>query len=101
MEPQNASFAIVKGLITIANDLGIPVVAEGVESPLQVSQLRSIGCPLAQGFHFARPVDRHEIRRLLFQQAQRSTSPPAPVLPAGAVGSAAIDTQDRRVASRG
>jgi EAL domain-containing protein (putative c-di-GMP-specific phosphodiesterase class I) len=101
MEPQNASFAIVKGLITIANDLGIPVVAEGVESPLQVSQLRSIGCPLAQGFHFARPVDRHEIRRLLFQQAQRSTTPPAPVLSAGTAGSAAIDTQDRRVASRG
>ena len=105
MEPQNASFAIVKGLITIANDLGIPVVAEGVESPLQVSQLRSIGCPLAQGFHFARPAGRHEISRLLFQQAQRSTSPPAPVLPAGTVGltppGAAIDTARSRVASRG
>ncbi|MPZ40784.1 MAG: EAL domain-containing protein [Rhizobiales bacterium] len=98
MEPQNASFAIVKGLISIASDLGIRVVAEGVESPLQVAQLRTIGCPLAQGYHFARPAERHEITRLMFQQAQRSSS----VLSAGTAESrpdvASIDGQRRRIA---
>jgi EAL domain-containing protein (putative c-di-GMP-specific phosphodiesterase class I) len=73
MEAGNASFAIVKGLITIANDLNISIVAEGVETPTQAAQLRDIRCPLAQGFHFARPANRHEITHLLLQRAQSSS----------------------------
>jgi EAL domain-containing protein (putative c-di-GMP-specific phosphodiesterase class I) len=67
MQPQNASFAIVKGVIGIASDLGILVVAEGVETPLQAAQLRDVRCPLAQGFHFVRPTDHRQIARLLVQ----------------------------------
>jgi EAL domain-containing protein (putative c-di-GMP-specific phosphodiesterase class I) len=73
MEPGNASFAIVKGLITIAGDLDILVVAEGVETHMQSAQLRNIRCPLAQGFHFARPINRLEITRLLLQIAKPSS----------------------------
>jgi EAL domain-containing protein (putative c-di-GMP-specific phosphodiesterase class I) len=73
MEPGNASFAIVKGLITIADDLDILVVAEGVETPTQAAQLRDIRCPLAQGFHFARPANRLAITHLLLQSAQSSS----------------------------
>jgi diguanylate cyclase (GGDEF)-like protein len=65
MRPRNASFTIIKGLIGIANDLGIHVVAEGVETSLQAAQLRRMRCPLAQGFHFARPADHHEMTRIL------------------------------------
>jgi diguanylate cyclase (GGDEF)-like protein len=65
LRPRNASFAIIKGLIGIAADLGIRVVAEGVETSLQVAQLRRARCPLAQGFHFARPADHRETARLL------------------------------------
>lgn len=72
MEPQNASFAIVKGLIAIARDLDICVVAEGVETPLQAAQLHSITCTFAQGFHFARPMSRHAMTRLLVQQNHRA-----------------------------
>jgi EAL domain-containing protein (putative c-di-GMP-specific phosphodiesterase class I) len=79
MQPGNTSFAIVKGLIAIAGDLGIRVVAEGVETPLQAVQLRSIDCPLAQGFHFARPADRRAITWLLVQtQATAPTHSDAP-----------------------
>jgi diguanylate cyclase (GGDEF)-like protein len=79
MQPGNTSFAIVKGLIAIAGDLGIRVVAEGVETPLQATQLRSIDCPLAQGFHFARPADRRAITWLLVQtQATAPTHSDAP-----------------------
>jgi sensor c-di-GMP phosphodiesterase-like protein len=59
------------GLIGIASDLGIRVVAEGVETALQAAQLRRVHCPLAQGFYFARPADHREIARLL-QRAQAS-----------------------------
>jgi EAL domain-containing protein (putative c-di-GMP-specific phosphodiesterase class I) len=67
MQPQNASFAIVKGVIGIASDLGIHVVAEGVETPLQATQLRNVRCPLAQGFHIVGPTDYRQIPRLLVQ----------------------------------
>jgi diguanylate cyclase (GGDEF)-like protein len=102
MEPQNASFAIVKGLISIASDLGIRIVAEGVESPLQVAQLRTVGCRFAQGYHFARPAGRHEITSLLFQQAARSSSALPSLLPTTTGESrpdvASIDVQPRRIA---
>jgi diguanylate cyclase (GGDEF)-like protein len=74
MEPQNASFAIVKGLIGIARDLGIRVVAEGIETPLQAAQLRGIGCTFGQGFHIARPLSRHAMTKLLMQRNNRVAS---------------------------
>jgi diguanylate cyclase (GGDEF)-like protein len=74
MRPRNASFAVIKGLIAIASDLGIRVVAEGVETSPQAAQLRKVGCPLAQGFHFARPADYRETARLL-QRAQELREP--------------------------
>jgi diguanylate cyclase (GGDEF)-like protein len=73
LRPDSVSFAIVRGLIAIASDLGIQVVAEGVETPLQAAQLRSVRCPFAQGFHFARPVNHREITHLLLQ-AQSSSA---------------------------
>jgi|SRR5579884_166740 len=48
--------AIVAGIVTIARALEIAVVAEGVENGVQADALRAMGCPYAQGFHFARPM---------------------------------------------
>jgi diguanylate cyclase (GGDEF)-like protein len=68
MRPRNASHAIVRGLIGIARDLGIRVVAEGVETSLQAELLRRAHCPLAQGFFFARPADQGAIAQLLLRE---------------------------------
>jgi EAL domain-containing protein (putative c-di-GMP-specific phosphodiesterase class I) len=66
--------AIVKGLIAIAADLGIRVVAEGVETPVQVTQLRRAGCPFAQGFYFVQPMDYRSMARLLGRAVTRPAS---------------------------
>jgi EAL domain-containing protein (putative c-di-GMP-specific phosphodiesterase class I) len=48
---------MVKVVLQIAQTLGLEVVAEGVESPAQADHLRELGCPLAQGYHFAQPLE--------------------------------------------
>jgi diguanylate cyclase (GGDEF)-like protein len=57
--------AIVSGVVTMADALGMTVVAEGVEELSQVQRLQALGCDYAQGFHFARPMPAAELDRML------------------------------------
>ena len=57
--------AIVEALILLARRLGVPVVAEGVETIAQLNRLRELGCGLAQGFFFAKPLDLPVFETLL------------------------------------
>jgi diguanylate cyclase (GGDEF)-like protein/PAS domain S-box-containing protein len=59
--------AIVSGTISLGHALGLQVVAEGVESAEQLAALRKLGCDLAQGYHFAKPLPREAAERLLAQ----------------------------------
>jgi EAL domain-containing protein (putative c-di-GMP-specific phosphodiesterase class I) len=47
---------MVRAIVALAHNLGMDVVAEGVESADQFSQLLAIGCEYAQGFYFSKPV---------------------------------------------
>jgi EAL domain-containing protein (putative c-di-GMP-specific phosphodiesterase class I) len=47
--------AIVAAVVGLGHALGLNVVAEGVESEMQLAELVSLGCDRAQGFWFARP----------------------------------------------
>ncbi len=48
--------ALVKAVVNLAHDMGIHVVAEGLELPSQVAFLQAMDCDLGQGFRFARPL---------------------------------------------
>lgn len=48
--------AIVKGVIGMAQDLGLRVVAEGIESSADCDYLRALGCDKGQGYFFGKPV---------------------------------------------
>ena len=61
----NDDAAIVAGILAMAKGLRVDVVAEGVETADQLRTLRVLGCPFAQGFHFARPLSAAEFDRLL------------------------------------
>ena len=57
--------AIVTGVVGLASALGLSSVAEGVETAQQAEFLRQMGCGLAQGFHWTRPVPAADLGRWL------------------------------------
>jgi EAL domain-containing protein (putative c-di-GMP-specific phosphodiesterase class I) len=60
--------AIANAIITLGRNLGLEVVAEGVENESQAVFLRKHGCHLFQGYLFSRPVSSDEITTLLEQE---------------------------------
>jgi diguanylate cyclase (GGDEF)-like protein len=58
---QEESIAIVRAIVALAEALGMEVVAEGVETEVQVRALRELGCPRLQGYYFARPAPAAEL----------------------------------------
>jgi diguanylate cyclase (GGDEF)-like protein len=67
--PHDASdAAIVRSTIDLAHNLGLKVVAEGVESHEAWRRLEELGCDLAQGFHVSRPLPAEAMTRLLAER---------------------------------
>lgn len=55
----------VEGLITMFRNMGVRIVAEGIETRAQLDTLRTLGAELIQGFYFSRPLPKHEFVRFL------------------------------------
>ncbi|MBV9412068.1 MAG: EAL domain-containing protein [Acidimicrobiia bacterium] len=70
--------AIVKAVIHMAHALSLATVAEGVETPEQLSMLRDLGCDLAQGYLFSRPQPPEAIDALLAEDGRRRQRPLRP-----------------------
>jgi diguanylate cyclase (GGDEF)-like protein/PAS domain S-box-containing protein len=62
---------MVRAIVALAHNLGMDVVAEGVETIEQLSELQALGCGHAQGFYFSRPVDLGSADRLIVSQPWR------------------------------
>jgi EAL domain-containing protein (putative c-di-GMP-specific phosphodiesterase class I) len=56
MHTDESHAAIVRGIVTLAHSIGFKVIAEGVDDPAQLDRLRELGCELAQGYLFSRPL---------------------------------------------
>ena len=65
MEEETKDAAIAANLVTLAHALGVLAIAEGIESDGQLASLRGLGCDLAQGFLFARPMPAGQVQHLL------------------------------------
>jgi diguanylate cyclase (GGDEF)-like protein len=57
--------AIAEAIIAMSNALSLEVIAEGVETEAHAAELRRLGCRLAQGFYFARPMPAGAITAML------------------------------------
>lgn len=56
LAPASKNLALCKAIIVMAHELGMQVIAEGVETPEQARLLTEAGCDHGQGYHFARPM---------------------------------------------
>nr|HMN30034.1 EAL domain-containing protein [Caldilineaceae bacterium] len=65
MHEKNNSAELVRAMITMAHDLGMEAVAEGVETEEQLNNLKQLGCNYGQGYLLSRPVAREQAKALL------------------------------------
>ena len=63
-----AATAIVRGVVTLAKDLGLEVVAEGVETAAQAEVLGELGCEYAQGYLWAKAMPAEQLAQQLWAQ---------------------------------
>jgi EAL domain-containing protein (putative c-di-GMP-specific phosphodiesterase class I) len=66
--------AIVGAVVEMSRALEARVVAEGIETEAQLDQVIALGCDLAQGFYFARPLPPERIDDLLREAPWRTPS---------------------------
>lgn len=69
MENSSESRAIVQMIVSLGRNLGMEMVAEGVETAKQVSLLKSLACEYAQGYFFSKPIDQEGVVELLLKSS--------------------------------
>jgi EAL domain-containing protein (putative c-di-GMP-specific phosphodiesterase class I) len=77
VESEAKDAAITANLVTLAHALGVLAIAEGIESNGQLDSLRGLGCDLAQGYLFARPLPAGQIRDVLVGSFGDLLEPPS------------------------
>lgn len=60
---------IISSVIDMAHNLGLPVIAEGVETKEQADMLAGFGCNFMQGYYFSKPVPAEEYEQMLYSNA--------------------------------
>ena len=70
MSEANDNSEIVRTIVTLARNLGLEVIAEGVETEQQNNQLKALGCDYGQGYFFSRPIESEAIPAILVKALQ-------------------------------
>lgn len=67
MDENAANREVIRTVISLAGNLGLSVIAEGIETEHHRDELRSLGCDYGQGYFFARPMDAEQIERFVIE----------------------------------
>ena len=66
--------ALLKTIITIGQTFNLNIVAEGTETEEQITLLRELGCTIAQGYYFSRPIKANEFEERYLKKESVSTN---------------------------
>ena len=62
---------LVSSVITMGANLGISIVAEGIEDETQLTKLSEYGCPIIQGYYFSKPLDAEGVFNYIREEKYR------------------------------
>ena len=65
IQPGNKEMKLVELVLDIAKNLGVPVVAEGVETEEELKMLKEAGCDIIQGYYFSKPIPPSEMEKFI------------------------------------
>ena len=68
IEENQKDLHLVEMILGIANDLQVPVIAEGVETETQYKLLKEMGCELVQGYYFSRPLPAVDFEKNIIEE---------------------------------
>jgi len=60
--------SIITAIVAMAKELGMHIVAEGVENQIQMDYVKKIGCPTVQGYWYGRPMPTEQLKHIAEQQ---------------------------------
>jgi EAL domain-containing protein (putative c-di-GMP-specific phosphodiesterase class I)/CheY-like chemotaxis protein len=63
--PRATSVAVAETIVRLGQTLGLGIIAEGIETPVQWDAVRNLGCHLGQGFLFGKPMDHESFKQVL------------------------------------
>ncbi len=72
LETHSTSLKIVKSLTALCGDMGLTCIIEGVETKAQLAILRDLGCQMAQGYYFSRPMAESDVPAWLGREKKRA-----------------------------
>lgn len=67
-KPEN--LGLIPAIMSIAQTMGMSVIAEGIETTQQLTQLRTLGCNFGQGYLFSKPMDAERVINLIASNPQ-------------------------------
>jgi diguanylate cyclase len=67
IQSENRNYHVVDTIIALSDQLGLAVIAEGVETKAQLEWLQKIGCKYGQGYLFSKPLTALEVERTYLQ----------------------------------
>ncbi|MBL0089047.1 MAG: EAL domain-containing protein [Ideonella sp.] len=65
LRPNSKEAAVIRAIVLLGSSLGKEVIAEGIETAVQLELLRDLGCDIGQGYHLSRPLPAEGIDKLL------------------------------------
>jgi len=69
IQADHGDYPVINTIIALSQQLGLSVVAEGVETQQQLEWLQKLGCEFGQGYFFSKPLAAADIERLYLSEA--------------------------------